>query len=112
MLHFDRTAAAALGSLPGSQMPLADVVGGVAGLAAFSSDGGRSSRRPRPLRQTPVSVAYRPVKRTEREGAQTGWFVTARVKLVPTAARASRLGVRVELLRPLAPRKSQRNWSE
>src|SRR6185437_8272709 len=65
-----------------------------------------------PLCHTPVSVAYRPVIRTERAGAHTGWFVTAWVKFFPCAASASRLGVFVELFNPFAPTKSQRNWSE
>jgi hypothetical protein len=63
------------------------------------------------LCQTPVSVAYRPVSMTEREGEHTGWFVTAWVNRVPRSAMASRLGVLVELFSRLAPTKSQRNWS-
>jgi hypothetical protein len=45
------------------------------------------------LCQTPVSVAYRPVINTDREGEHTGWLQIPPLKFVPRAAIASRFGV-------------------
>ena len=74
--------------LPPRQVPLAHVAGLVALPGQAGGQRRRSGARPNPLRQTPWLVAYCPLRRQARAGAQTGWLVMGQQEARPLPRQA------------------------